>query len=104
MKQTIFTKTAFQTILVTAGTIMISLLGLLTVTRYDNKYITKAALTQDNLCIIPEKGYCSLVDGWELYTDIMLFPEEFSAGSKSHYNTWAGEYPNLALFHEDKNP
>ena len=104
MKQTIFTKTAFQTILITAGTIMVSLLGLLTVTRYDNKYITKATLSQDNLCIVPEKGYCSLVDGWELYPDILLFPEDFSAGTKSYYNTWAGEYPNLALFHEDKNP
>ncbi|MDE7231531.1 MAG: sensor histidine kinase, partial [Lachnospiraceae bacterium] len=104
MKQTIFTKTAIQTILVTAGTIMISLLGLLTVTRYDNKYITKAALTQDNLCIVPEKGYCSLVDGWELYPDVMLFPEDFSSGTQSYYKTWAGEYPNLALFHEDKNP
>lgn len=104
MKQTIFTKTAFQTILITTGTIMISLLGLLTVTRYDNKYITKAAVTQDNLCTVPEKGYCSLVDGWELYPDILIVPENFSAGTKSYYNTWAGEYPNLALFHEDKNP
>ena len=104
MKQTIFIKTAFQTILVTAGTIMLSLLGLLTVTRYDNKYITKAELTQDNLCIVPEKGYCSLVDGWELYPDILLSPEDFSAGTQYYYNTWAGEYPNLALFHEDKNP
>ncbi len=104
MKQTIFTKTAFQTILVTAGTIMISLLGLLIATRYDNKYITKAELTQDNLCIVPEKGYCSLVDGWELYPDILLSPEDFSAGTQYYYNTWAGEYPNLALFHENKNP
>ena len=104
MKQNIFTKTAFQTILVTAGTIMISLLGLLTITRYDNKYITKAALTQDNLCTVPEKGYCSLVDGWELYPDVLLLSEDFSSATQSYYNTWAGEYPNLALFHEDKNP
>ncbi|MDE7246462.1 MAG: HAMP domain-containing histidine kinase, partial [Lachnospiraceae bacterium] len=104
MKQTIFTKTAFQTILITAGTIMISLLGLLTVTRYDNKYITKASLSQDNLCTLPEKGYCSLVDGWELYPDVLLLPEDFSSGTQSYYSTWAGEYPNLALFHEDKNP
>ena len=104
MKQTIFTKTAFQTILVTAGAIIISILGLLTVTRYDNKYITKAALSQDNLCKVPEKGYCSLVDGWEFYPDVLLFPEDFSSGTPTYYNTWAGEYPNLSLFHEDKNP
>lgn len=104
MKQTILTKSACQTILVIAGTIILCLLGLLTVTRYDNKYITKAALTQDNLCIIPEKGYCSLVDGWELYPDILLFPEDFSSKAQSYYSTWAGQYPNLALFHKDKNP
>lgn len=104
MKQTILTKYAFQTILVIAGTLVFCLLGLLTVNNYDNKYITKAALTQDNLCVIPEKGYCALVDGWELYPDILLFPEDFSSGTQSYYSTWAGEYPNLALFHEDKNP
>ena len=104
MKQTLLTKSAFQTIVVIAGTIIISMIGLLTITHHDNKYITKAALTQDNLCIIPEKGYCSLVDGWELYPDLLLFPEDFSEETPSYYSTWAGEYPNLALFHEDKNP
>lgn len=104
MKQTILTKPAFWTILVTAVTIMFSLLVLLTVTRYDNKYITKAALTQDNLCIIPENGYYSLIDGWELYPDVLLYPDDFSSGTRSYYSTWAGEYPNLALFHNDKNP
>lgn len=83
---------------------MISLIGLLTITRYDNKYITKASLTQDNLCVIPKKGYCSLVDGWELYPDALLLTEDLSSGTQTCYRTWAGEYPNLALFHEDKNP
>lgn len=104
MKQAILTKSAFQTILVIAGTFIFSLLGLSIINSYDNKYITKAALTQDNLCIIPEKGYCSLVDGWEFYPDILLFPDDFSSRTPSHYTTWAGEYPNLALFHEDQNP
>lgn len=104
MKQTLFTKSAFQTIPVIAGTIILSLLGLLAITRHDNKYITKAVLTQDNLCIIPKKGYCSLVDGWELYPDLLLFPEDFSKEAPSYYSTWAGEYPNLSLFHTDRNP
>ena len=89
MKQTLFTKSALQTILVIAGTIIVSLLGLLTITRHDNKYITKAALTQDNLCIIPEKGYCSLVDGWKLYPDLLLSPEDFAEKTQSYYSTWA---------------
>lgn len=104
MKQTLFTKSAVQTILVIAGAIILTLSGLLTVTRFDNKYITKAAVTQGNLCVIPEKGYCALVDGWELYPDLLLFPDDFSSGTHPLYNTWAGEYPNLSLFHEDKNP
>ncbi|MDE7197919.1 MAG: HAMP domain-containing histidine kinase [Lachnospiraceae bacterium] len=104
MKQTLFTKTTFRTILVITGTIILTLLGLSAVTQFDNKYITKAELTQDNLCVIPEKGYCSLVDGWELYPDALLSPKDFSSGTQAYYSTWAGEYPNLALFHKDKNP
>lgn len=104
MKQTLFTKSTLHTILIITGTVLVSMLGLLTVTRYDNKYITKAPLTQGGLCIIPEKGYCSLVDGWEFYPDVLLSPEDFSSEKLPYYSTWAGEYPNLALFHEDKSP
>lgn len=104
MKQTILTKAAFQTILVIAGTIILTLLGLSAVTQYDNKYITKAASTQGQLFTIPEKGYCSLVDGWEFYPDRLLFPDDFSSEIYPRYHTWAGEYPNLSLFHDDKNP
>lgn len=104
MKQTVFTKPAVQIFLVTAGTILLTLLGLSGITRLDNKYITKAEFTQDHLCIIPKKGYCSLIDGWELYPDVLLSPEDFSSGTQTYYSAWAGEYPNLSLFHEDKNP
>lgn len=104
MKQTLLTRSALQTILIAAGGILFSLLGLLTLTQYDNKYITKAVLTQDNFCVIPEKGYCSLVDGWELYPDKLLSPEDFSGETQPYYSTWAGEYPNLSLFHDDRNP
>lgn len=104
MRQTIFSKSVLQAVLVFLGTIALTLLGLLTATRYDNKYITKATLTQDQFSVIPEKGFCSLVDGWELYPDVLLFPEDFSSGTQPFYRTWAGEYPNLALFHTDRNP
>ena len=104
MKQTTLKKSAVQTILAITGALVFSLLGLSLVTQYDNKYITKAAPAQGNLCILPEKGYCSLVDGWAFYPDKLLFSEDFSSGTYAHYNTWAGEYPNLSLFHEDGNP
>ncbi len=38
---------------------------------------------------------------------ILIFcssPDDFSSEARSYYNTWAGEYPNLALFHADQNP
>ncbi|MDE5716970.1 MAG: HAMP domain-containing histidine kinase, partial [Lachnospiraceae bacterium] len=59
---------------------------------------------QGQLYVIPEKGYCSLVDGWEFYPDALLFPNDFSSETLPYYSTWAGEYPNMALFHEDHNP
>lgn len=93
-----------QTVLVIAGTIIFTMLGLSAITCYDNKYITKAALTQDQFCLIPEKGYCSLANGWELYPDTLLAPEDFSGRTPPCYSTWAGEYPNLSLFHADRNP
>ena len=104
MRQTTLKKSAVQTVLAITGALVFSLLGLSLVTQYDNKYITKAAPAQGNLCVLPEKGYCSLVDGWAFYPDKLLFPEDFSSGTYTHYNTWAGEYPNLSLFHEDGNP
>lgn len=104
MKYTTFTKSFVIAVLAIAGTIVFTLLGLLTITRYDNKYIAKATIIQDNLCLIPETGCCSLVDGWELYPDVLLTPDDFSSEPLPYYRTWAGEYPNLALFHEDQNP
>lgn len=97
-------QSAFHTIPVLAGAIILTLLGLSAITGYDNKYITKAALTQDNLSIIPENGYCALADGWELYPDVLLSPKDFAAETPGFYNTWIGEYPSLAAFHPDNNP
>ncbi|MCM1386665.1 MAG: HAMP domain-containing histidine kinase [Bacillus sp. (in: Bacteria)] len=104
MKQTIFSRSIFHAAVITAASIIITLCGLSMITRYDNKYITKSALTQDNLALIPENGYCALVDGWELYPDALLAPEDFSMKELSCYRIQAGEYPNLALFHDDRNP
>lgn len=104
MKQAAFTKTVIQALLIITCTIALTVLGLSAVSRYDNKYIAKASLTQEHFSIIPEKGYCALVDGWELYPDVLLSPEDFSSQTRPFYGTWAGEYPNLAYFHADRNP
>lgn len=107
MKQTIFSKHMKQAVLVMASASILTLLGLWAITCYDNKYIAKAAHTQDNFTQIPQIGYFSLVDGWTLYPDVLLSPEDFtSQAAESHtaYDTWAGEYPNLSPFHEDRDP
>lgn len=104
MKQNILTKSVLQTILVITGAFIFCLVGLSAITQYDNKYISKMASAQGHFSTIPEKGYCSLVDGWEFYPDVLLFPDDFSSQTPSYYSTWAGKYPNLSLFHEDNNP
>ena len=77
MKHTRFTKSIIQAVLILLGTITFTLPVLSAFTHYDNKYITKARLAQDHFSIIPEKGYCALVDGWELYPDVLLSPKDF---------------------------
>lgn len=73
---------------------------------YDNKYTSKAALSQDGVFLAPESGICFLADGWEFYPDKLLTPQNFISGSaiESHYKTTLGDYPNLTPFHADDNP
>lgn len=107
MRHPILSKHMLQTVLIIISTALLTLCGLSIITCYDNKYIAKAALTQDNFTQIPQKGHCSLVDGWELYPDVLLSPEDFAGSASENHSgchTWAGEYPNLSLFHEDNNP
>lgn len=104
MKQRILQNYMLRAAMLLASAAFLTLAGLWVITRYDNKYIAKAPLTQESFVQIPEKGYCCLVDGWELYPDVLLSPADFASCSEPAYRTWAGEYPNLAPFHADKNP
>lgn len=107
MKQTTkskLSKSIFRPVLVMIGIVIITMSGLSIITSYDNKYITKAPVTQDNLAIVPENGSSALVDGWELYPDLLLTPEGLTYELLPCYRTFAGEYPNLALFHDDHDP
>lgn len=81
-----------------------ALLGLLLLADFDNKYTAKAQISQDGVTVFPEEGVRYLVDGWEMYPDVLLSPADFTAGAvPPRYTTWAGEYPNLAPFHPDGN-
>ncbi len=85
MRQTIFTNYAKQAVLIIAGAAILTLLGLWTITCYDNKYIAKSAHTQDNFTQIPSKGYVSQMDGWTLYPDILLYPEDFASQASANH-------------------
>ena len=88
-------------------TALLALLGLQAINRFDNKYTRKADTTQDGAVILPEGGVSFLVDGFQLYPDLLLSPADFTPDSPSslppHYEVWAGQYPNLASFHDDGN-
>lgn len=104
MKQKGFSKYILRTVLIFAITAGITLTTLSFLIRYDNKYIVKSPLTQAHFSQCPQRGCYSLVDGWELYPDQLLSPEDFSSAPDSCYHIQTGIYPNLSLFHEDKNP
>ena len=100
MKQTTLSKNLSRTALTLILSAVLTLLGLSAITCYDNKYIAKAVRTQADFTQIPTKGCYSLVDGWELYPDVLLSPEDFSSQvcqPSPSYNAWAGQYPNLHL-------
>lgn len=104
MKQKNFSKYIVRTALIFTIAAGITLAALSFLIRYDNKYIVKSPLAQEDFLQVPQKGCYSLVDGWELYPDQLLEPEDFSSVSGSCYSIQAGVYPNLSLFHNDKNP
>ena len=83
---------------------ILSLSGLITLYRVDNKYTAKTDMVQEHVTLLPADGAAFLVDGWELYPDRLLMPEDFSDKTPfPGYTVWAGEYPNLSLFHTDGN-
>lgn len=102
MKHRIFTSSVVQAALVIACTALLTLTVLSAMNRYDNKYITKAALTQDQFCIIPENGYCALVDGWELYSDVLLSPDDFRTETPSPSSHGQGNIPTSPCFTRTK--
>lgn len=105
MKQKFFRKKTIPPFITIVLAIFFTLAGIRLLSVYDNKYTEKSPATQDNKSVLPENGVCFLVDGWEIYPDMLLSPEDFMSGASfPHYMTWAGEYPNFSVFHADGNP
>lgn len=104
MKKNKFPKIAPRIIVLVICAAFLSFLGLAISYRIDNKYTAKAEMAQEHVSLLPAEGAAFLVDGWELYPDRLLVPDDFSDGIPSpRYTVWAGEYPNLSLFHADQN-
>lgn len=97
-------KTVTQIIILMICTAFLSLSGLTILYRVDNKYTAKTEMIQEHVTLLPDDGTAFLVDGWELYPDSLFTPVDFSGKIPSpRYTVWAGEYPNLSLFHTDGN-
>lgn len=98
-------KTVTRVIALMICAAFLSFSGLAILYRADNKYTAKTEMVQEHVTLLPVSGTAFLVDGWELYPDRLLTPGDFLDQTPSpRYTVWAGEYPNLALFHTDGNP
>lgn len=98
-----------RSITIFAASTAAALIALSLIVRYNNKYILKTSLTQEHFLEIPSNGCYAITDGWELYPDRLLSPEDFSLDNFSSedytaYKVRLGVYPNLSMFHGDKNP
>lgn len=86
-------------------TLVATLLGLQTLTSYDNKYTEKSLVSQEGASLLPDNGLSFLVDEWMIYPDQLLTSDDFKKDSPTPgFITWAGEFSSLAPFHKDGNP
>ena len=98
-------KKAIPSVFLLVFVVFSTLMLLKVIYNFDNKY-TVISENNQKYSTIPQKGTVDfLVNGWELYPDMLLDPSDFSNGTiPEHYKTWIGQYPNLSAFHDDKNP
>lgn len=75
--------------------------------RFDNKYTARAPITQDGAALadgelLAQGRIVWLADGWTLYPDALLSPQQITGQSPVH--TYVGEHLNLSRFHADRSP
>lgn len=73
---------------------------------YDNKYITRATVSQDGITLLQTNGSANdsakwLVEAWEFYPDQLLEPGDDPNSSVSVY---IGQYFSWSAFHTDGSP
>lgn len=76
--------------------------------QFDNKYTTLPASGEDGIFPFSEndlKKPLFLIDGWELYPDVRLTPEDFATGQiPRHIKTFIGQYSNFSYLSADHSP
>ncbi|MCR2024755.1 sensor histidine kinase [Anaerotruncus colihominis] len=73
----------------------------------DNKYTANLPVLQDGTAFFSSDfGDCAffLTDGWELYPDLLLTPDELAGGGYKPVRVRIGQYPSLSAFHSDASP
>ena len=75
--------------------------------RFENKYTARAPVAQDGAALVSAARLTAdrltwLAEGWELYPDALLAPNELKAGSG--VPVYVGQYLNFAPFHADRSP
>lgn len=72
---------------------------------YDNKYTLQAPISQEGVLFLQEDTQdtvVSLVNGWELYPDVLL--DSATAAGHTPMKAFIGQYPSFAAFHSDASP
>lgn len=76
---------------------------------YDNKYTARAPVSQEGI-VIPDTVSLDadrpvyLADGWELYPDVLLSPDEIADTDIQPVPTFIGQRLNFSSFHSDGSP
>ena len=105
MKHRIFSKNTILSVFVMLFVILLTQISLHFIDTYDNKYNIILQDNQEYITIVNKDHIDFLVNGWQLYPDILLSPMDFLGNQYyEHYTTWIGEYSNLSPFHYDKDP
>lgn len=97
----------FKSVLFIAAVTFTAALFFLFIFTADNKYTARAQVSQENYTILSEYDLSHplyLADGWELWPDALLSPEQLSSEDTEAIQTFVGEYLNLSPLHSHLSP
>lgn len=97
-----------RSVVLSLTAVIVFSVGFFTLVFYlDNKYTTRAAVSQEGWTMLTQSDLSRpvyLADGWQLYPDVLLTPAQTAGGENHPVNTYVGEFLNLAPLHADRSP